>query len=115
MPFFGEHRLEVVHAAEGVTWVNDCRAVTTNATWYALEYSAAPVVLLLSEHADLSSDSALLPHVLPVLSMHEAVVSASVMADRGDTVLLSPASDKLMPYADYEAMGRDFKREVARL
>jgi UDP-N-acetylmuramoylalanine-D-glutamate ligase len=37
------------------------------------------------------------------------------MADRGDTVLLSPASDKLMPYADYEAMGRDFKREVARL
>ena len=142
MPFFGEHRLEVVHAAEGVTWVNDCRAVTTNATWYALEYSAAPVVLILSEHADLSADSALLslvmtkvtvvyllcadreagakqaallPHVLPVLSMHEAVVSASVMADRGDTVLLSPASDKLMPYADYEAMGRDFKREVARL
>lgn len=53
--------------------------------------------------------------VLATRNMREAVVSAQVMAEPGDTVLLSPAAASFNWYANLEERGRSFKMEVGRL
>lgn len=53
--------------------------------------------------------------VLPTRNMREAVVSAQVMAEPGDTVLLSPASASFNWYGNLVERGRSFKKEVGRL
>lgn len=139
-----EHRLEHVADREGVAYINDSKATNVNATWYALECMTRPVVWIMggtdkgNNYSDLyavvrkkvrsihtlsvEGVPAIRRHfhcghhpVMPAGSMHEAVVAASIIAEPGDTVLLSPACASFDRYADYEHRGRVFKEEVDRL
>ena len=48
-------------------------------------------------------------------SIHEAVRTAAAEADRGDTVLLSPAGASFDQFADFEARGEAFRALVRPL
>lgn len=140
MPLHHEHKMEMVAKKNGVMYINDSRSTNVNQAWYALSILSAPI-LWIAGGGDEGDDYTLLhelvrqkvtalyilgtdpsklrtamlgvlPVVLHCTTMHEAVVSARVYADAGDTVLLSPASASFDLYENYEARGRAFKHEV---
>ena len=47
--------------------------------------------------------------------MYEAVRYANKIAEKGDTVILSPACASFDLFENYEARGREFKTEVRGL
>ena len=63
-------------------------------------------------------DQKLFPHfrsdtiALPSATLHEAVVAARILAEPGDTVLLSPACASFHAFANLEERGRSFKHYV---
>lgn len=140
-----EHRLELVAEKDGVRYVNDSFATNVNATYMALEFTPGPIVWIMggtdkgNDYADLvplvrakveaqyilaapenrwkpMATFRPLGHVvLPADSMAEAVVAASILAEPGTTVLLSPACASFDLFADFEDRGWAFKGEVGRL
>lgn len=138
-----EHRLERVRVVGGVEYVNDSKATSVNAAWYALESIATPVVWIVGGQDKGNDYGMLLPLVqakvkaivmlgldvqkihdafltkVPVLvsatNMDDAVRLASQHAATGDTVLLSPACASFDLFANYEERGRRFKESVANL
>lgn len=141
-PIAGEHRLEEVAVKGGVRYVNDSKATNTNSTWFALEQTRGPIAWIAGGVETGNSYTSLvgvvrekvealyilggtsfnfrkafsfLPLVTVCESMHEAVVSATVLAEPGWTVLLSPACASFDLFESYQERGWAFKREVARL
>lgn len=139
MPMEQEHRLEHVATMEGVHWINDSAATNLNSTWYALEATAGPIIWLaggLPNHNDrlllaqmvLNKVKALYafgsnaeelvrtyrPYTiaLPCPDLREAVISAHILAEPGNTVLLSPAYPSFDQYANMEQRGQHFKELV---
>ncbi len=137
------HRLETVRTVAGVEFVNDSKATNVNAVWYALESFAGNVILIaggrdkgndyeplkrlveekvkglvvLGEGAD-AIERELGPHTQRVAhadSMEEAIQYARLMAEPGDTVLLSPACSSFDMFENYEDRGDTFKRLVHAL
>lgn len=138
-----EHRLEFVREVDGVRWVNDSKATNVNSTWYALESMKTPTVLILggkdkgndySEIEELVSekvraivcmgkDNAKLldffggkvKEIRDTHSLEDAVAACRELAQKGDTVLLSPCCASFDLFSSYEDRGDKFKAAVRAL
>jgi UDP-N-acetylmuramoylalanine--D-glutamate ligase len=136
------HRCQRVAQRKGVTFVDDSKGTNVGATLAALDGLAGPLVLIaggLSKGQDLTALGAgargklraavligaaaaeleaVLKPVCPTLhakSMDEAVAKAAALAQRGDTVLLSPACASQDMFRDYRDRGEQFARAAREL
>lgn len=138
-----EHRLEKVLKIQNVQYINDSKATNVNATFYALDSMNTPTVWIVGgvdKGNDYSELMALVNEkvkgiiclgidnkklieafadvvdtLVEVTSMTEAVRQAYKMAEKGDTVLLSPACASFDLFENYEDRGRQFKQAVQNL
>ena len=139
-----EHRLEKLpFTVRGVEYINDSKATNVNSTWYALESMDTPVIWiaggtdkgneyetlfdLVSEKVKaliclgvdnsklLESFEERVPVITEARSMQEAVEKAYEIAQKGDTVLLSPACASFDLFKNYMDRGVQFKNEVRNL
>ncbi|MBI5450544.1 MAG: UDP-N-acetylmuramoyl-L-alanine--D-glutamate ligase [Gammaproteobacteria bacterium] len=136
------HRMAFVAEHNGVQWFNDSKGTNVGATAAALAGLDGWVVLIaggLGKGADFSllrtalsgkgraavligRDAALIAQaidgVVPVVhasDMRDAVARAATLAQRGDTVLLSPACASFDMFSGYADRGETYVREVRRL
>lgn len=138
-----EHRLEQVLKIQDVWFVNDSKATNVNATYYALESMKTPTVWIVGGVDKGNDYLSLMPMVrekvkaiiclgvdnaklvntfsnvvdvmVETTSMSEAVQIAHKVADKGDTVLLSPACASFDLFESYEDRGDKFKQAVKSL
>lgn len=137
------HRLEFVACIAGVNYINDSKATNVNAVWYALE-SFAPYIVLIMGGVDKGNDYDMLRDlvrtkvraiicigkdnsriydsleddakiIMNSTSMQDAVEIASHIAQKGDTVLLSPACASFDWFKNYEDRGDQYKAAVMEL
>ncbi|MBI5916177.1 MAG: UDP-N-acetylmuramoyl-L-alanine--D-glutamate ligase [Bacteroidetes bacterium] len=134
------HRLEFVAEINGVEYVNDSKATNVDSVFYALQAMEKPVVWIAggtdkgndySQIEDLVrqkvkaliclgvDNSKLLRVFSPLLknieetgSASEAVERATIYAESGDVVLLSPACASFDLFNNYEDRGEQFKKAV---
>ena len=137
------HRLEKVLKINHVEYINDSKATNVNATYYALDGIKKPLVWIVGGVDKGNDYSSLMPLVrekvkaiiclgmdntklkesfgnvidvmLEAYSMDEAVKMAYKMAERGNSVLLSPACASFDLFQNYEDRGDQFKEAVRRL
>ena len=136
------HRCQHVTERKGVTYVDDSKGTNVGATLAALNGLAGPLVLIaggLSKGQDLrplaagargklraavliGTAAAELESVLEPIcetvqaqSMDDAVARAAALAQRGDTVLLSPACASQDMFRDYRERGEQFARAAQEL
>ncbi|MDR1937195.1 MAG: UDP-N-acetylmuramoyl-L-alanine--D-glutamate ligase [Tannerellaceae bacterium] len=138
-----EHRLEKVVRVRGVDYINDSKATNVNSCWYALKSMHTKVVLILggtdkgNDYAEIEElvkqkvraliflgidNSKLhnffdgkLPLIEDARSMEEAVSIAYRLAEKGDTVLLSPCCASFDLFTNYEDRGNQFKEYALNL
>jgi len=138
-----EHRLEQVLKIQNVQYVNDSKATNINSTFYALDSMKTPTVWIVggvdkgNDYSELMSlvrekvkaivclgvdNRKILDafgNVVDVMvetaSMQEAVKVAQKLAEKGDTVLLSPACASFDLFENYEDRGKQFKNAVQNL
>jgi UDP-N-acetylmuramoylalanine--D-glutamate ligase len=138
-----EHRLEKVARVGGVEYINDSKATNVNSTWYALQSMRTPVVLILggtdkgNDYRSIESlvmdkcraliflgvDNSKLhaffdgkvSQITDARSMQEALSQAYSIAEKGDTVLLSPCCASFDLFKNYEDRGKQFKECVRKL
>jgi UDP-N-acetylmuramoylalanine--D-glutamate ligase len=138
-----EHRLEKVLKIHNVQYINDSKATNVNATFFALDSMSAPTVWILGgvdKGNDYSELMALVHEkvkaiiclgvdnkkiidafgnivdmMVEVDNMRDAVNTARHIAEKGDTVLLSPACASFDLFENYEDRGNQFKTEVRNL
>ncbi len=137
------HRLEKVLKIHHVQYINDSKATNVNATYYALDSMAAPVVWIVGGIDKGNDYRELMPLVrekvkaiiclgldntkiketfgnvvdlmVETFAMEEAVKVAYKIAERGDVVLLSPACASFDLFKNYEDRGNQFKDAVKNL
>jgi UDP-N-acetylmuramoylalanine--D-glutamate ligase len=137
------HRIEYVANVHGISYYNDSKATSVNATWYALESMTKPVVWIAGGIDKGNDYSILLPlvrdkvkaliclgrdnkklietfaphieHIAEADSAKQAVIIASVLAQKGDVVLLSPTCASFDLFESYEERGNQFKEAVNAL
>jgi UDP-N-acetylmuramoylalanine--D-glutamate ligase len=138
-----EHRLEKVLKIQNVQYINDSKATNVNATFFALDSMTGPTVWIVggvdkgNDYSELMSlvhekvkaivclgvdnkkiiDSFgnVVDVMIEVDSMNDAVKMAQRLAEKGDTVLLSPACASFDLFENYEDRGKQFKRAVQNL
>lgn len=138
-----EHRLEKVLKINNVMYINDSKATNVNATYYALDSMENPTVWILGGVDKGNDYTELLPLVnekvkaiiclgvdnekiinafgnvvdtiIETDSMKMAVQVAYKLAERNNTVLLSPACASFDLFENYEDRGRQFKEAVRNL
>ncbi|RKF04748.1 UDP-N-acetylmuramoylalanine--D-glutamate ligase [Tenacibaculum lutimaris] len=138
-----EHRLEKVQKVNEIEFVNDSKATNVNAAYYALECMDNPTVWIVGGVDKGNDYSDLLPLVrekvkaivclgldnqkiidtfasvvdilVETAGAEEAVKVAYKIAQKGDTVLLSPACASFDLFESYEDRGRKFKEAVRNL
>ncbi len=138
-----EHRLEKVLKIQNVQYINDSKATNVNATFFALDSMTTPTVWILGgvdKGNDYTELMALVHEkvkaiiclgvdnkkiidafvnvvdmMVEVDNMHDAVNTARHIAEKGDSVLLSPACASFDLFQNYEDRGNQFKREVRNL
>jgi UDP-N-acetylmuramoylalanine--D-glutamate ligase len=137
------HRLEWCGQIDGVTYINDSKATNVDAVFYALDAVDSPI-LWIAGGTDKGNDySSLVPLVkdrvkmliclgvdnqklktsfmdhIPLIvetqSIEEVVRVAQKYADKGDTVLLSPACASFDLFKNYMDRGEQFKAAVGAL
>ncbi len=137
------HRLEKVLKIHYVEYINDSKATNLNATYYALDSMKTPTVWIVGGVDKGNNYKDLMPLVrekvkaiiclgednskivdafgnvadlmVETYSMSEAVKIAYKVAERGDTVLLSPACASFDLFENYEDRGDQFKNAVKNL
>lgn len=137
------HRLENVLTIQGVNYINDSKATNVNATFYALDSMNSQTVWIVGGVDKGNDYSELLPLVRekvkaviclgvdnkkiietfsPIIdliveteSIVEAVKISRKIAEKKDTVLLSPACASFDLFKDYEDRGNQFKNAVRSL
>ena len=138
-----EHRLESVGKISGISFINDSKATNVNSTWYALESMTSDVILILGG-VDKGNDYTMLRDlvrqkvkaivclgkdnrrihdafendveiIVNTYSAQEAAQVSYHLAEKGDTVLLSPACASFDLFKNYEDRGRQFKQAVKEL
>jgi UDP-N-acetylmuramoylalanine--D-glutamate ligase len=135
------HRLELVHAARGVRFVNDSIATTPEAAMAGLAAIAGPLAVILggsdkgADYGELAAAVAargalavVIGQTAPVIarelgkwgvaaqragSLADAMAAAVALLGRGGTVLLSPACASFDMFHGFEDRGRQFG-ELAR-
>lgn len=137
------HRLERVDTIEGVSYINDSKATTPLAVWYALQSFERPIIWIAGgvdkggdwgEILDvvrarvkalilIGKDPARIyqafhdtvPIIERAASMEEAVRKAHALANPEDVVLLSPGCSSFDWYQGYEQRGAAFQEAVRKL
>jgi UDP-N-acetylmuramoylalanine--D-glutamate ligase len=137
------HRLEKVLKIQHVQYINDSKATNVNAAYYALESMKNPTVWIVGGVDKGNDYRSLLPLVrekvraivclgmdnTPIIeafgnvvdlvvetyAMSEAVKVAYKIAQKGDTVLLSPACASFDLFENYQDRGDQFKAAVQSL
>lgn len=137
-----EHRLEPVARVRNVLFINDSKATNVNSCWYALQSMKTPVILILGGK-DKGNDYTEIEELVkekvralvflgvdntklhkffdgmkPIVdagSMEEAVAKSYKLAEKGDTVLLSPCCASFDLFNSYEDRGEQFKQQVKNL
>ena len=135
--------LEKVLKIQNVQYINDSKATNVNATFFALDSMNTPTVWIVggvdkgNDYNELMSlvrekvkaivclgvdnkkiiDSfgAVVDIMVEVTSMSDAVKMAKRIAEKGDTVLLSPACASFDLFENYEDRGNQFKQAVQNL
>ena len=138
-----EHRLEKVLKIHNVQYINDSKATNVNATYYALDSMENQTIWIVGGVDKGNDYSELLPLVnekvkaiiclgvdnekiknafgnvidtiFETTSMAVAVKTAYQIAERNNTVLLSPACASFDLFENYEDRGRQFKDAVRGL
>lgn len=138
-----EHRLEKVLKINNVQYINDSKATNINATYYALESMENETVWIVGGVDKGNNYDELLPlvnekvkaiiclgvdnskiinafsncvdNIVETFSMKEAVNQAYRFAEKGNTVLLSPACASFDLFDNYEDRGQQFKEAVRHL
>ena len=138
-----EHRLEPVLTIGGVHFINDSKATNVNAAYFALESMKNPTVWIVGGKDKGNDYNELLPFVkkkvsaivclglhnekiieffspfIPTIvetdNMKDCVEQAYKLANKGETVLLSPACASFDLFNGYEDRGDQFKAEVKKL
>jgi UDP-N-acetylmuramoylalanine--D-glutamate ligase len=138
-----EHRLEKVLKIQNVQYINDSKATNVNAAFFALDSMSTPVVWIVGG-VDKGNDydelmalvrekvkgiiclgvdnqkivekfENVVDNIIETTSMSEAVKIANKMAEKGDSVLLSPACASFDLFENYEDRGKQFKQAVQNL
>jgi UDP-N-acetylmuramoylalanine--D-glutamate ligase len=138
-----EHRLEKVLKIQNVLYINDSKATNVNATFYALDSVTTPTIWIVGG-VDKGNDydslmelvnekvkaiiclgvdngklidafGSIVDMMVEVSSMNDAVKTAQHIAEKGDTVLLSPACASFDLFDSFEDRGRQFKQAVQNL
>ncbi len=137
------HRLEKVLKIHHVQYINDSKATNVNSTYYALDSIKTPTVWIVGGVDKGNDYLPLMPFVrekvkaiiclgvdnskiidafenvvdlmVETFSMEEAVKVAYKVAERGDTVLLSPACASFDLFKNYEDRGDQFKNAIKNL
>jgi UDP-N-acetylmuramoylalanine--D-glutamate ligase len=140
-----EHRIEFVAEVDGVKYFNDSKATSVDATLKALEALAedsGKIVLILGGRGKKAPYAPLIPliessvrglvvigedarqialqlagmcEMVHAVSMEEAVVRSSELAQTGDSVLLAPACASFDMFRTFEHRGEVFKEAVTGL
>lgn len=138
-----EHRLEIVTEIDGVKYINDSKATNVNACYFALESMKTPTVWIVggvdkgndyTEIEDLVKKKVKAIVCLGVdnqkiidffrdkkefiydtSSMADAVKISKSIAEKGETVLLSPCCASFDLFKNYEDRGEKFKEEVLKI
>lgn len=138
-----EHRLEKVLKIENVQYINDSKATNVNATFFALESMETPTIWIVGGVDKGNDYTELMPlvnekvkaiiclgvdnkkiidsfnNIVDVMvetsSMEQAVKVAQKIAEKGETVLLSPACASFDLFENYEDRGNQFKSAVRNL
>jgi UDP-N-acetylmuramoylalanine--D-glutamate ligase len=138
-----EHRLEKVARVRGIDFINDSKATNVNSCWYALQSMTTKTILILggkdkgndyTEIEELVKEkiSALVflgvdnsklhkffdgkvAQIVDSNSMEDAVNKAYHLAQKGETVLLSPCCASFDLFKSYEDRGDQFKACVRNL
>jgi UDP-N-acetylmuramoylalanine--D-glutamate ligase len=139
-----EHRLEKVATVGGIAFINDSKATNVNSCWYALQSMTTKTVLILggkdkgNDYKEIEElvrekcvglvylglhneklhgffDSFGLPVADVQTNMKDAVNAAYRMAQKGQTVLLSPCCASFDLFKSYEDRGDQFKSCVRAL
>lgn len=138
-----EHRLEKVLKIHNVLYINDSKATNVNSTFYALDSMENQTIWIVGGVDKGNDYSELLPLVnekvkaiiclgvdnqkiidafgnvidtiFETTSMATAVKMAYQLAERNNTVLLSPACASFDLFENYEERGRQFKEAVRNL
>jgi UDP-N-acetylmuramoylalanine--D-glutamate ligase len=137
-----EHRLEDVAEIDGVKFINDSKATNVNAAYYALESMKNPTIWIVGgvdKGNDYTEIEELVKRKVKAIvclgldndkiinffqgkkdliystsSMEEAVKVSKSIAEKGDTVLLSPCCASFDLFDNYEDRGNQFKAEVLK-
>ncbi|MBE0423368.1 MAG: UDP-N-acetylmuramoyl-L-alanine--D-glutamate ligase [Lutibacter sp.] len=138
-----EHRLEFVLKINGVQYINDSKATNVNATFYALDSVKTPTVWIVggvdkgNDYLDLmpfvrekvkaiiclgldnqkiiQTFGNVVDLIVETAGAEEAVKVAYKIAEKGDTVLLSPACASYDLFENYQDRGNKFKEAVREL
>lgn len=138
-----EHRLEYVNTINGVDYINDSKATTVHAAYFALSTQTKPVIWICggqdkgNDYTELYSVvkdkvkaiiclgkdnskiinafKSIVPVIVDTHSMEDAVRSAYRLAKKGDVVLLSPACASFDLFKDYQVRGKKFKDAIKHL
>lgn len=138
-----EHRLEQFAEIDGVKYINDSKATNVNATYYALESMKTPTIWIVggidkgndyTEIEELVKEkvkaivclggdnkkiidffSANKELIYNTSNLEECVKIAKNIAQKGDTVLLSPCCASFDLFKSYEDRGKKFKQAVLAL
>lgn len=139
-----EHRLEKAARVRGIDFINDSKATNVNSCWYALQSMTTKTVLILggkdkgNDYTEIEQlvrekcsalvylglhneklheffDRMGLPVADVQTGMKEAVDAAYKLAQKGETVLLSPCCASFDLFNSYEDRGDQFKKYVREL
>jgi len=138
-----EHRMEFVAKVHGIEFINDSKATNVNSTWFALESMDKPTVWIVggvdkgndySELTELVKDkvkaiiclgkdnqkiieafSDVVETIVEAGTAMEAVAFGYRLAQKDETVLLSPACASFDLFENYEDRGNQFKKAVRTL
>ena len=137
------HRMEFVATIRGIDFINDSKGTNLNSVWFALESMEKPTVLIMggvdkgndySLIADLVAEKVkaivcigldnqkiadafkdVIHPIVQTSSMKDAVDEAYHLAEKGDTVLLSPGCSSFDLFKNYMDRGDQFKENVKNL
>jgi UDP-N-acetylmuramoylalanine--D-glutamate ligase len=138
-----EHRLEKVLKIQNVQYINDSKATNVNATFYALDSMSSPTVWIVggvdkgNDYSELmalvrekvkaivclgvdnkkiiDAFGSVVDVMIEVDNMADAVRMSQRLAEKGDSVLLSPACASFDLFENYEDRGKQFKNAVQNL